>query len=45
MTDVSPDESLNQYLRGLKKHVRAQVLLQKPTNTEDVLRLAEIHDP
>jgi len=30
---------------GLKKHVRGQILLQKPTNSEDTLRLVEIYDP
>jgi len=44
VTDQSPAESLDRYLRGLKKHFRAQVLLQKPANTEDALRLAEIYD-
>ena len=31
VTDLSPVESLDRYVRGLKKHVRAQVLLQKHT--------------
>jgi hypothetical protein len=33
VTDLSPAESLDRYLRGLKKHVRAQVLIQKLMNT------------
>jgi hypothetical protein len=41
--DLSPAESLDRYLRGLKKNVRAQVLKQKTANTEDVMRLAEIY--
>jgi hypothetical protein len=44
VTDLSPDESLDRYLRGLKKYVRAQVLLQKPANSEDAMRLAKIYD-
>ena len=42
---TSPAESLDRHLLGLMKHVKAQVLLQKPTNTEDAMRLAEIYDP
>ena len=45
MTDLSRAESLDRNLRGLEKHVRAQVLLQKPTKTEDTLQLREIYDP
>ena len=45
MTDLTPAESLDRYLRGFKKHVRAQVLLQKPRKTEEVMQLAEIYDP
>jgi len=33
-------------LEGLKKHVQTQVLLLKPTSTEDAMRLAdEMYDP
>jgi hypothetical protein len=45
VTDLSSAESLDRYLRGLKKHFRVQVLLQQPANTEDVMLLAEIYDP
>jgi len=45
VTDLSPAESHDRYLRGLTKHVRAQVLQQRPAKTEDARRLAEIYDP
>jgi len=45
VTVLSPAESLDRYLRGLNNHFRAQFLLQKPANTEDEMRLAEVYDP
>ena len=45
VTDLTPTESRDRYLRRLKKHVRAQVLLEKPTITEDAMRLVDIYDP
>jgi hypothetical protein len=38
VTDLSPAESLERYLRGLKQHIRAQVL-QKPAKTKMPLYL------
>ena len=45
ITDIADAESLDRYLRGLKRRVKAQVLLQKPIDTEDTMRVAEIYDP
>ena len=45
VTDLSPAVSLDRYLRGVKKHVMAQVQLQKPTNTEHAMQFTEIYHP
>ena len=40
-TDVSPEEALDKFVRGLKKDVRAEVIFRDPTDLEDAVVIAE----
>jgi hypothetical protein len=42
--DLSEAEALDRYLRGLKPHIKIQVMLHHPANLEDAMRLAETYD-
>lgn len=40
-TDVSKEEALDKYLRGLKKDLRQVVLLHDPSTFDEAAKLAE----
>ena len=40
-TDVSPAESLDRFVRGLKPYIRKDVLVQGPTTIEDAAVIAD----